>query len=124
MSEPPASSRPPSRDGGVTADCPVCGRPLPPGSPRRWCSAACRQAAYRRRHYAVSAILPRPPVPPARSRREGTVYACPACDARYLGSQRCPECQVFCRRVGPGGRCPHCDEPVAVADLLEDGGGA
>jgi hypothetical protein len=22
------------------------------------------------------------------------------------------------RRVGPGGSCPHCDEPVLVADLL------
>ena len=37
---------------------------------------------------------------------------------RYLGTQRCDECGVFCKRVGPGGPCPHCDEPVAVADLI------
>ncbi|MGH2608690.1 MAG: hypothetical protein ACRDHF_06325 [Tepidiformaceae bacterium] len=47
-----------------------------------------------------------------------TIYECPACDIRYLGQQRCADCGVFCRRVGPGGLCPHCDEPVALADLL------
>jgi len=26
--------------------------------------------------------------------------------------------QTFMRRVGPGGNCPHCDEPVAITDLL------
>jgi hypothetical protein len=25
------------------------------------------------------------------------------------------------RKLGIGGRCPHCDEAVAVADLLDDG---
>jgi hypothetical protein len=108
--------RVPLRDGSVTAGCPVCGGAFPSGRARRWCSAACRQAAYRRRQQAAP-----PPValPPARSRRAGTVYECPTCAARYLGTQRCPECQVFCRRVGPGGLCPHCDEPVAVADLVD-----
>jgi hypothetical protein len=37
---------------------------------------------------------------------------------RFLGQQRCPDCGLFCRRIGPGGLCPHCDEPVALADLL------
>jgi hypothetical protein len=46
------------------------------------------------------------------------VYECPVCGARFLGEQRCPDCNVFCRRLGPGGPCPHCDEPVALADLL------
>lgn len=36
---------------------------------------------------------------------------------RYLGAQYCPDCQTFCRRVGPGGLCPQCDEPVAYVDL-------
>lgn len=27
---------------------------------------------------------------------------------------------MFCRRVGIGGLCPHCDEPVAISDLLGD----
>ena len=27
--------------------------------------------------------------------------------------------RASCRRVGVGGLCPHCDEPVAIPDLLE-----
>src|SRR5713101_3646461 len=46
------------------------------------------------------------------------VYQCPECDNRYLGQQRCEDCRSFCRRLGPGGPCPHCDEAVAVTDLL------
>lgn len=51
------------------------------------------------------------------------VYACPSCDTRFLGEQRCPDCGLFGRRVGPGGLCPHCEEPVALADLLPHGQG-
>jgi hypothetical protein len=47
-----------------------------------------------------------------------TVYECPGCDGLYLGEQRCAECNQFCRAVGLGGACPHCEEPVRVADLL------
>jgi hypothetical protein len=114
-----AARRPPSRDDGVTvagAVCPVCGAPFRPAGRRRFCSAACRQAAWRRRHPAP------PPPAPAPAPRAAAVYECPACGARLLGEQRCPDCNRFCRRVGPGGRCPHCDEPVAVADLVTPGG--
>ena len=45
------------------------------------------------------------------------VYQCPECDQRYLDERRCPDCHLFCRRVGVGAPCPHCDEPVAVSDL-------
>ena len=48
-----------------------------------------------------------------------TVYECPICEARFLGEQRCPDCHVFCRRLGPGGSCPHCDDPVTLTDLLD-----
>ncbi|MGH7429761.1 MAG: hypothetical protein ACREJ4_15600 [Candidatus Methylomirabilaceae bacterium] len=48
-----------------------------------------------------------------------TVYKCPACGIRAVGDQRC-ECGSFMSRVGLGGRCPHCDEPVAVDDLLAE----
>ncbi len=97
------------------AACPACGQPFTPAGRRRWCSDACRQAGWRRRH-PVPGPLPAglPPPPPARER---TVYECPACQARYLGRQRCDDCGTFCRRVGPGGPCPHCDEAVAVSDL-------
>ncbi len=104
---------PPSRNVAVTIPCPICGQPFSPVGRQQVCSAACRQAAWRRRHPTpqVAAVPPRAP-------RSATIYACPSCDARYLGQQRCPDCGVFCRRVGPGGLCPHCDQPVALADLL------
>jgi hypothetical protein len=47
-----------------------------------------------------------------------TVYECPECEARYLGAQRCEDCNRWCRRLGPGGPCPHCDELVVLADFL------
>ncbi len=40
----------PSRNGTVTASCGVCDAPLPTGRQRLWCSDACRQSAWRRRH--------------------------------------------------------------------------
>jgi hypothetical protein len=104
------------RDDSVTIACPRCGRAFVAVGRQRYCSAACRQAGWRQRQ-----PIPLPPLP-ARAPRLATVYACPACDTRYLGEQRCPECRLFCRRVGPGGCCPHCDEPVALADLLVDVG--
>src|SRR5664280_1620425 len=54
-----------------------------------------------------------------RHRRDNTVYECGECQTRYLGEQWCVECVRPCRRVGVGGLCPHCDEPVAIPDLLE-----
>jgi len=100
------------RNVSVTIACPICGQPFTPMGRQRVCSAACRQAAWRRRHGPPH---PRIPLHPARA---ATVYECPSCDTRSLGVQRCDDCGVFCRRVGPGGLCPHCDEPVALADLL------
>jgi len=46
------------------------------------------------------------------------IYECPECGERQL-DRRCQDCNRFTRRVGIGGRCPHCDEPVTVADLRE-----
>ena len=102
----------PYRNDSVAIGCPRCGRAFVPVGRQRFCSAACRQAVWRRGH-----APPLPPLP-TRAPRPATVYECPACGTRYLGEQRCPECQQFCRRIGPGGPCPHCDEPVALADLL------
>ena len=109
-----------SRDGSRAPDadrtaCPGCAGPLP--SPRaRYCSAACKQRAYRRRHADPA---PRDPQPDRRSTAPAqTVYACPACEQRFLGERRCPDCNRFCRRLGPGGLCLHCDEPLLVAELL------
>ena len=102
----------PSRNVGVTIACQVCGLSFTPVGRQRVCSAACRQAAWRRRHGAPLPSIPR------RVSRAATIYECPSCDTRYLGEQRCPDCGIFCRRAGPGAPCPHCDEPVLLADLL------
>jgi hypothetical protein len=103
----------PYRNDGVTIACPRCGRAFAPSGRRRFCSDACRQAAWRHRQ-----PVPLPALP-ASVAKPGIVYECPSCGVRLLGEQRCPECQVFCRRVGPGGPCPHCDEPVVLADLID-----
>ena len=103
----------PSRNDHLTIACPICGHGFQPSGRRRFCSDACRQAAWRARQ----PVAPVAPIPP-RSPHPVTVYACPACETRYLGEQRCPDCHLFCRRIGPGGACPHCDEPVALVDLV------
>lgn len=102
---------------GVTIPCPICQRAFMPRGRQRVCSAACRQAAWRRHPAAVASAAGTLPLP-TPSPRIATVYECPSCGTRYLGEQRCPDCQQFCRRIGPGGRCPHCDEPVTLDDLL------
>lgn len=115
----------PLRDDGVTIPgsigavrCSRCGVWFRARGRQRWCSAACRQAAFRQR-------LPSPrPAPPAMLRRgrhqATTVYACPHCDARTLGAQRCEDCNRFGVRVGWGGLCPACDQPVALVELVPE----
>lgn len=112
-----AADRSPLRDDAVTMGqlrCGVCGVGFQPQGRQRWCSAACRQAAFRRRQQPSQPPLVLPRKPP----KAVVVYQCPECEERYLGEQRCDTCQVFCRRLGPGGECPHCGEAVAVIDLL------
>lgn len=99
-----------------TRSCPICAATFTPVGRRRYCSERCRARAYRRRR---AAQVPEPPPPPPGGVRARSVYECPECGERHLGEQRCPDCGVFCSRVGLGGACPHCDEPVAVADLID-----
>ncbi len=112
----PTRSPIPSRDAAVTATCQACGQRIPASHGRRYCSPRCRQAGYRRRS---SPHVEPPPLPPTGSRRNTTVYACPDCATRTLGPQRCPDCNTFTRRLGHGGHCPHCAEPVTVEELLQ-----
>jgi len=97
------------RNDAATALCGLCGTSFTPTGRQRWCSDACRQAAWRRRRQA-----PRPTLPA----KTDTIYQCPDCQARYLGEQRCADCNTWCQRLGPGGSCPHCDDLVAVTDLI------
>jgi hypothetical protein len=113
----PAQPPAPSRDDAGTKTCPVCQDRFAPAGRQRYCGERCRKAAFRRRHQDQPGPVT---VPAARPRREGTVYECPDCGERLLGEQRCPDCATFARRVGPGGPCPHCSEPVALADLTQE----
>ena len=91
--------------------CPQCGAAFKAFGRRQWCCDACRQAAWRRRRSAPRPVLPG---------RNTTIYECPHCETRYHAQQRCEDCNSWCRRVGPGGTCPHCDQPVAITDLIDN----
>lgn len=100
--------------------CPICTVPVP-SARARYCSEACKQRAYRLRQVdstaadlaTLAAKLKR-----LRTLAAHTIYECPSCQELYVGEQRCAECNRFCRAVGLGGACPHCAEPVLIADLL------
>ena len=93
-----------------TANCAWCGSVFVPSGRRLFCSNACKQASYRARR-------PGPP-PVLHTAQPFVVYECPSCERRYLSPERrCEDCNLFCRKVGSGGLCPHCDEPVACTEL-------
>ena len=100
----------PVRDDTATITCPVCHVAFKPDGRQRHCSTRCRQRAWRQRRAA--------PVEPLVTRAD-TVYQCPSCDTRYLGIQRCEDCNTWCHRLGPGATCPCCDEPIAISDLFD-----
>lgn len=105
----------PSGEDGITVTCPACQRPFSPVGHQRFCCEACRVAVYRRCQEATAV----PVVAPRRERRQPlTVYACDGCGVRGLCDQRCDECRKPMRRVGLGGSCPCCSEPIAVEELL------
>ena len=113
-----------------------CSLPLPPhplamgvlcNAPRlsgrgRYCSAACRQRAFRLRHTALPALedgILRNALRRRATLKEHTVYDCPLCETRFLGERRCPDCNRFCRVVGLGGACSDCEQPVVLSELLD-----
>lgn len=106
----------PSRDDPATMTCPVCQQCFTRVGRQTYCSTACRKTAFRRRHQTPPVTLT---IPADRPRRDFTIYECPECGERFLGGQRCDQCGIFARRVGVGGTCPHCDQPVAIHDLLD-----
>ena len=107
----------PSGDVNVTARCLACDGPVPAGRARRYCSPACRQDAYRRRHQPARPVMQ---LPARRSPRDGTVYGCSECESRSLGEQWCHDCNRPCQRLGAGGSCPNCEEIVLHEDLNGD----
>jgi predicted nucleic acid-binding Zn ribbon protein len=105
----------PLRHDSVTTPCPACGTPFVPVGRQQWCSPNCRALGYRRRKTAAT-----PPVTLATPspRRPHTIYECQNCSTRSLGQQRCEECGTFMRKIGIGGECPNCYEPLAITDLV------
>lgn len=110
-----AQRRTPLCHDSVTMNCPVCQRLFVPAGRQKYCGEGCRARAYRRRRDAGRAPVV---VPKARPRKPVTVYACDDCGARAVGEQRCDDCGTFMRRVGIGGACPNCDEPISLNELL------
>jgi predicted RNA-binding Zn-ribbon protein involved in translation (DUF1610 family) len=110
------TGRSPSRDDPGTTPCPVCQQTFTPAARQTYCSTTCRKTAFRRRHQQSGTAVT---VPAARPRREYTVYECPGCGERLLGEQRCQDCLTVAHRVGIGGSCPHCEQPVAITDLID-----
>jgi len=100
--------------------CWVCGTPV--GTARaHYCSPGCKQRAYRLRHEGAATGDPGARAADLKRRQRlvaQTLYECPLCGERYLGERRCPDCSRFCRALGLGGTCPHCDQPILVAELL------
>lgn len=43
------------------------------------------------------------------------VYECPGCEVR-MTERRCSECNLFARRLGPGGGCPACGQIVVASE--------
>ncbi len=116
MTPPNPTPPSPSRDDPGTTLCPVCQIRFTAIGRQTYCSTICRKTAFRRRHqHAGPAVT----VPTAGPRGQITVYECPDCGQRLLGEQRCDDCGTFARRIGVGGSCPHCQEPVAITDLLD-----
>lgn len=91
-----------------------------PESPRAtFCSRRCRMVAFRRRHVHQQRIRDLSAHSLTKPRRDHLVYECAECETRYLGEQRCPECNRFCRRLGLGGHCPGCGDVVTVDELIK-----
>src|SRR5216684_5810509 len=72
----------------IARACELCGDSFVPQGRRRFCDDACRQAARREWHPASTL----PPLP-CRVPRSSVIYECPECEARFLGEQRCDQCE-------------------------------
>jgi hypothetical protein len=113
------------RNGSTPADatrgCALCGQPRPTTRRGRYCTAACRQRAFRLRRAAATDLDQADVRAELRRRRAlvaHTVYECGICGERLVGERRCPDCNVYCRALGLGGGCPECDQPIVLTDLL------
>jgi hypothetical protein len=97
-----------------TRICQLCGNEYSGVRPGSYCGDTCRQRAFRaRRRQLVLAT------PPPRSHLHDVLYECGACGERLLNERRCESCNRFARRLGLAVTCMSCDEPLLLAELLE-----
>lgn len=69
----------------------------------------CWQAAFRHNWpHRRSLWSPRPTPSTCAQNVKGATWA----------SNNFSDCRTFCRRLGPGGACPCCDEAISVAEVL------
>jgi len=45
------------------------------------------------------------------------IYECTDCGERST-DPRCQDCNLFSHRLGNGGNCPNCDDPILVEELV------
>ena len=95
--------------------CQFCGNEYEgTNRPGCYCGDTCRQRAHRARRRRLVLTSPAP-----RSRHLDVLYECGACGERLLNERRCETCNRFARRLGPAVTCTSCDEPLLLAELLE-----
>ena len=100
--------------------CLVCGAGLP-STRATYCSVACKQLAFRRRHrrpVSSEVTIVHQQLERHRQRVAHTIYECPRCQERYVGERRCSECQLYCKALGLGGQCQECDHIMLLTELL------
>ena len=57
---------------------------------------------------------------PSNPSSVSVLYECGGCGERLLDERRCQDCNRWTRRLGPAVVCPHCDEPILLADVLQE----
>jgi len=103
---------------GVPGTCLVCGLVLA-SRRQRFCSPAHRQQGFRLRHAVSSEDLLATLARELRTKKQltaQTVYECSGCGERLLGSWRCEDCNLMCRKLGLGGEAG--DGILLVTELL------
>jgi hypothetical protein len=104
----------------ATRACTVCGGTLR-SSRSVYCTAACKQLAYRLRRQPLASVDPlvlRKQLQRQRLLMAHTVYECPRCGEHFIGERRCEDCNLYARSIGLGGSCPDCDTVILLAELL------
>ena len=102
--------------------CPVCERRFDRVGRGLDCSPTCRQRAFRLRHRQMDRALLTDLADSLRGQQrliDQTVYQCPSCQERFLGTRRCGDCNLMCRKLGLGGECRGCAELLTISELLD-----